>query len=97
MDTAFWRAIKWPDVGNLKKTPSHLSIGRVRVNLLCICAFQAMVACYPGNATGYKQHIDNPNKDGRCITTLYYLNPSWNVEVMMMYKIVAAPTSLTSV
>ncbi|XP_020895082.1 hypoxia-inducible factor prolyl hydroxylase [Exaiptasia diaphana] len=41
---------------------------------------QAMVACYPGKATGYKQHVDNPNKDGRCITTLYYLNPTWNVE-----------------
>lgn len=43
-----------------------------------------MVACYPGKATGYKQHIDNPNKDGRCITTLYYLNPTWNIEVTII-------------
>ncbi|XP_032219454.2 prolyl hydroxylase EGLN3 isoform X2 [Nematostella vectensis] len=39
---------------------------------------QAMLACYPGQGTGYKRHIDNPNKDGRCITTIYYLNPGWN-------------------
>ncbi|XP_031566792.1 putative uncharacterized protein DDB_G0282129 [Actinia tenebrosa] len=41
---------------------------------------QAMVACYPGGGTGYKQHIDNPSKDGRCVTTLYYLNPDWNIK-----------------
>lgn len=40
----------------------------------------AMVACYPGDGTGYKRHIDNTQKDGRCITCLYYLNKGWDTE-----------------
>nr|XP_002127497.1 egl nine homolog 1 [Ciona intestinalis] len=39
-----------------------------------------MVACYPGNGTFYKCHIDNPAEDGRCITCLYYLNKNWNAK-----------------
>ncbi|XP_057304122.1 hypoxia-inducible factor prolyl hydroxylase-like [Hydractinia symbiolongicarpus] len=38
----------------------------------------AMVACYPGDGTGYKCHVDNATKDGRCITLLYYLNKGWD-------------------
>ncbi|XP_078344309.1 prolyl hydroxylase EGLN3-like isoform X2 [Oculina patagonica] len=48
---------------------------------------KAMVACYPGQGTGYKKHIDNPNQDGRCITTLYYLNPGWTEEKGGMLKL----------
>ena len=39
------------------------------------------MACYPGNGTYYKRHVDNPNKDGRVVTCILYLNKDWDVEV----------------
>lgn len=47
-----------------------------------------MIACYPGSGTKYVKHVDNPDKDGRCITSLYYLNQGWETEVLIKRFIV---------
>lgn len=39
-----------------------------------------MVACYPGSGAHYLMHVDNPNKDGRVITAIYYLNLNWETK-----------------
>ena len=40
-----------------------------------------MISCYPGNGSYYVKHVDNPNRDGRFLTTTYYVNKDWNTKV----------------
>jgi len=39
---------------------------------------RTMVACYPANDTSYVKHVDNPHKDGRFITAIFYINKNWD-------------------
>lgn len=36
-----------------------------------------MATCYPGNESRYVAHYDNPNRNGRIVTTILYLNEGW--------------------
>jgi len=56
------------------KAPNNGELGKYKIN----SRTKAMIACYPGEGTHYVKHIDNPNKDGRCITAIYYLNRNWD-------------------
>eukprot|EP00760_Papus_ankaliazontas_P028460 PhM_4_TR3724/c0_g1_i1/m.87346/K09592/EGLN, HPH; hypoxia-inducible factor prolyl hydroxylase len=38
---------------------------------------KAMATVYPPGGTHYVPHYDNPNKDGRRLTCVFYLNPDW--------------------
>jgi len=68
LDSIVLRANRVKNNGELGK---YKLTGRTRI----------MCACYPGGGTRYVRHIDNPNKDGRVVTAIYYLNKNWNSQV----------------
>eukprot|EP00795_Rhopilema_esculentum_P013446 gene13446-4317_t len=37
-----------------------------------------MIAYYPENSPGYKQHVDNPSNDGRKLTFILYMNKQYD-------------------
>lgn len=37
-----------------------------------------MLAIYPANGSRFQKHVDNTARDGRRLTVLCYLNPTWN-------------------
>ena len=40
----------------------------------------AMITCYPGECTHYSKHVDNPIKNGRKLSCIYYTNKDWLTE-----------------
>lgn len=62
-------------IANCKRMMTNGKLGRHNIRERT----RAMVACYPGNGSHYVKHVDNPNRDGRCITAIYYLNVDWDV------------------
>ena len=38
---------------------------------------RTVLTCYPGGGSRYIRHIDNPNRNGRLLTAIYYLNLEW--------------------
>lgn len=63
-------------ITNCKRMKNNGKLGRYNIRERT----KAMVACYPGSGSHYVKHVDNPNRDGRCITAIYYLNLNWEVQ-----------------
>lgn len=71
----------------------------------CTGRTDGMVAVYPGGGASYGAHLDNIGKDGRddlgrCLTAVFYLNPSWRADIdggaLRVYAPVEAPPPLNA-
>ncbi|XP_064602257.1 egl nine homolog 1-like [Liolophura sinensis] len=75
--------IQFPGISKIVKTMDETV---AKFNGLKDCRYvfykrtKAMVACYPGNGSFYRRHVDNPNRDGRVLTCICYLNPNWDTQ-----------------
>jgi len=55
------------------KAPNNGALSKYKIS----SRTRAMIACFPGEGAHYVKHVDNHQKDGRCITAIYYLNKDW--------------------
>ena len=73
-----------PNITMLVKVFDQLALFLSRSGKFSDCNIKSrtrtMIACYPGNDTSYKKHVDNPNGDGRRLTFIFYLNKNYERE-----------------
>jgi len=41
---------------------------------------RAMITCYGNNGARYTRHCDNPIRNGRKLTAIFYINKNWKTE-----------------
>ena len=83
-DLIRWIGADLPEYPELEKYVKHVN-GFLRGVLANVPELQqdhveresVMAACYPGKGTLYSKHVDNPNSNGRVLTTILYLNDGW--------------------
>ena len=97
-DMVTWLDVKRQDpntglriaVKNMDRITNELNTSKLMRGCDIRSRSHVMVACYPGDGTGYKQHVDNPCQDGRKLTFILYLNRDYNQKrdggVLRIYK-----------
>ena len=70
-----------PAISSLVRRMDELAYGCNSTKKIPNCSLrsksQTMIACFPGDQKCYKKHIDNPSKDGRKLTFVFYLNKNY--------------------